>query len=95
VVGCLVHHSRHTHALIDVNQYPHDVNLTLSCLLFALLEESIDGRLTPVLHIQLDNTARENKNKYFLAFAAYLVQQDFVKEITLNFLMVGHTHEGQ
>lgn len=80
--------------MVDFNQFPHDTNLTLNCLLSILNQESENGLLPPTLYIQLDNTARENKNKYFIAFMAYLVEKEYVKEVILSFLMTGHTHEG-
>lgn len=47
-------------------------------------------RLPPVLYLQLDNTARENKNKYVMAFLAYLVQAGVFKEVSyrlVNFVL--------
>lgn len=60
----------------------------------ALLHQAPDKTLAAELAIQLDNCNRENKNKFFLGCMGLLVRFGFVKEITLNFLMVGHTHEG-
>ena len=54
----------------------------------------MNNRLHEVIYIQLDNTSRENKNKYFIAFMAYLVAMRYTKEVIMSFLMVGHTHEG-
>lgn len=94
IVGALFHGGS-TYAMIDLNQYPHDSNLTLNCLLHSLALQARAGKLTPTVYIQLDNCARENKNKYFLGCMALLVKLGFTKEITLSFLMVGHTHEGK
>ena len=47
-------HGYSTNVYIDALTWPHDANLML----------------TDVLYLQLDNTARENKNKYCLAFLA-------------------------
>ncbi|KAL5012708.1 hypothetical protein ScPMuIL_011259 [Solemya velum] len=55
--------------------------------------EAREKRLPPTLYVQLDNTCRENKNKYFLGMMAYLVKKKFVREIWVSFLLVGHTHE--
>ncbi len=35
------------------------------------------GKLLNKVHIQLDNTARENKNKYVMSFCAWLVELGF------------------
>ena len=37
--------------------------------------------LPEVLYLQLDNTARENKNKYCLAFLALLVEEWIFSEV--------------
>ena len=51
------------------------------------------GFLPPVLYLQLDNTARENKNKFIMTFLALLVERGVFEKIKVNFLLVGHTHE--
>lgn len=45
------------------------------------------------LFIQLDNTAKDNKNRYFFAFCDLLVHKRVFERVTVNFLPVGHTHE--
>jgi hypothetical protein len=42
-----------------------------------------------IAHFQLDNTCRENKNKYVLAFSQWAVHMGFAEEIRLSFLPVG------
>jgi hypothetical protein len=51
------------------------------------------GKLPPVLHLQLDNTSKQCKSKYILGFLALLVEYGVFEKVTLNFLPVGHTHE--
>jgi len=80
--------------MIDINQFPHDSNLTINALLHVLKEEATDNKLTETLFIQMDNCGRENKNRYVFGFMAFLVSLGYVKEVLLSFLMVGHTHEG-
>jgi hypothetical protein len=41
--------------------------------------------------LQYDNCG-ENKNKYLFGYLSLLVQLQYFKEISLNFLIVGHTH---
>ena len=45
------------------------------------------------LYLQLDNSAKNNKNKYLMAFFSLLIVRDVFKEIQAGFLLVGHTHE--
>ena len=93
ITGVLVH-GRKTLMLLDLMQWPHDSNLALNSVLYAISSEVSDGQLPPTLYIQMDNCARENKNKYFIGMMALLVKLGFVKDIFLSFLMVGHIHEG-
>ena len=45
------------------------------------------------LHVQLDNTVKDNKNHTVLGFLAWLVAQGHFHSVTVSFLPVGHTHE--
>ncbi|KAL3701986.1 hypothetical protein R1sor_020008 [Riccia sorocarpa] len=49
--------------------------------------------LPPNLYIQLDNSAKDNKNWTVMAFYSELVARGCCKTITMSFLVVGHTHE--
>ncbi|KAL3691171.1 hypothetical protein R1sor_004822 [Riccia sorocarpa] len=49
--------------------------------------------LPPNLYIQLDNSAKDNKNWTMMAFCNELVARGCCKMITMSFLVVGHTHE--
>jgi hypothetical protein len=53
-----------------------------------------NGYLPPVLLVQADNSGRDNKNQYRMAYLAWLVQTGVFKEVRLYFLTVGHTHCG-
>ena len=50
-------------------------------------------KLPENLLLQLDNCARENKNRYLFAYLSLLVARGVFKTIQLGFVMVGHTHE--
>ena len=50
-------------------------------------------KLPPVLFIQLDNTCRQNKNKYVFGYLGLLVHYGVFTTILVSFLPVGHTHE--
>ena len=45
------------------------------------------------LNIQLDNTSKDNKNRYFFAFCGYMVHKGLFNRIVVNVLPVRHTHE--
>jgi len=45
------------------------------------------------LYLQLDNSARDNKNQYIMAFLSLLTARKVFQEIQVGFLLVGHTHE--
>ena len=54
----------------------------------------VQGRRFPVhLVLQADNTVAQTKNQYAAAFCSQLVGMQKFSTVTLNFLMVGHTHE--
>jgi hypothetical protein len=52
-----------------------------------------DGRLPPVLYLQLDNTTKQCKGKYVMGFLGLLVKLGIFDKIIVGFLPVGHTHE--
>ncbi len=45
------------------------------------------------LYIQLDNTSKDDKNRFVLAFCEWLVHHGLFESIHVNFVTVGHTHE--
>ena len=45
------------------------------------------------LFLQLDNSAKDNKNRYVMTFYSFLIVRRIFKEVTIGFLVVGHTHE--
>ncbi|KAL3697524.1 hypothetical protein R1sor_011600 [Riccia sorocarpa] len=50
-------------------------------------------KLPPHLYIQLNNSAKDNKNWAMMAFCSELIARGCCKTITMSFLLVGHTHE--
>jgi hypothetical protein len=52
-----------------------------------------EGKLPPVLFLQLDNTTKQNKGRFLFAFLALLVRHNVFDKICVSFLPVGHTHE--
>ena len=49
--------------------------------------------LPPILNVQMDNATGDNKNKYVYAFWSLLVAKRIFREVYVNFMMVGHTHD--
>lgn len=90
ITGAIVH-GRGQHTYIDFKEYPHDSNLTINIILNILIRYKDSP--PPTLYLQLDNTARENKNRHVFAFLSLLVELNIFKKIKVGFLMVGHTHE--
>jgi hypothetical protein len=50
-------------------------------------------RLPPILHVQLDNCWKDNKNRYVFCFWSILVAKGIFEEVFVSFLLVRHTHE--
>ena len=74
VTGVILHSSRkNIYTYIDLLQFPHDSNLTITVIVKSLAEFVKCNPLPKVLYLQVDNTCRENKNKYVLTFCAILV----------------------
>ncbi len=74
--------------------YPNvhnDPNLTITIIQRVL--QSWIGSLPPTLYVQLDNTARENKNSSVFGYLSMLVHRGLFKKVKVNFLLVGHTHD--
>lgn len=53
---------------------------------------ALGAGLPPHLHLQMDNTSRDNKNHYLIGFAGMLVAERIFQEVRVFFLPVGHTH---
>jgi hypothetical protein len=74
--------------------HKHDSNQVITTLLHVIQDvKRLKGFLPPSLRIQADNCTRENKNIYMFALCATLVGLCIFKEVSLSFLLVGHTHE--
>lgn len=89
VTGVLVHtkcpYGKIAHAYVDLLQYPHDSNLTATILL-KVIHQYVDTHacLPENLYLQLDNTSRENKNKYIMGFCSVLVELKIFKKVFQN-----------
>ena len=93
VGGCWAH-GHALHLGISNPDIPKDSNTNIE-----IISRSIDAVLTqqntlPLhLHLQLDNSCRENKNQKVFRWAMMLIQKGVFRSITLAFLRKGHTHE--
>lgn len=67
-------------AFVDMGQYPHDSNLCVEVILRSLLHVKMD--LKNKLFLQMDNCARENKNKFICALAYLLVETGIFEEVS-------------
>jgi hypothetical protein len=71
-------------------------NVTIQAL-FDVLEQIKTAKgwihFPPTLYLQLDNTTKQNKGKWLMAFLALLVEAGTFTKIIVSFLPVGHTHE--
>jgi len=92
LVGCIVHGE----GFLGSWCYPkYEGGPSLICtILHSVIKyvQSKNNYLPPVLLIQADNCARENKNRTFLAFCGYLVHAEVFVSVEVSFLLVGHTH---
>lgn len=77
-----IDHGHGVHCYIDLLTWPHDANLVINVLVDLIMKRE---KLPPVLYLQLDNTARENKNKFLMAFLTYLVQTGVFREVSTSY----------
>jgi hypothetical protein len=85
----------HTYCYFNWDNIAKDGSLipNILCRVLESQKRARGGTLPEVLYLQLDNTCRENKNRYVFAFLSLLVQLKVFRKIKVNFLVVGHTHE--
>ncbi|KAI8496713.1 ATP binding [Branchiostoma belcheri] len=95
LTGALAHGQERAFIYAWTEKFRMDTNITVNVLICVLLELAKDynGHLPNTLYLQLDNSAKECKNKYIIAFAAWLVHLHIFRKVKLGYLMPGHTHE--
>ena len=70
------------------------VNVTIEALHRTLRAYEESGNsLPPTLYLQLDNTCKQNKSRFMMAYLGELVRMGVFESIYVSFLPVGHTHE--
>ena len=68
-------------------------NITVECLHRTFMKLRAQGKRFPRrLNIQLDNTSKDNKSRFVIAYLYMLVCCGCFDEITVFFFEVGHTH---
>ena len=71
---------------------PSNITFTGLCRVIRSVQTLRGGSLPPVLHLQMDNSGRDNKNHWLLGFCALLLKERLFQEVEVYFLPVGHTH---
>jgi hypothetical protein len=93
IMGGLVHGHR-AYAFSYLKNVKHGSNITIECLHRILTDMKQSGKPIPkTIYLQLDNTTKQNKNRYLIAYAACLVEWGVTDRVIISFLPVGHTHE--
>ena len=86
VTGAILHtkasHGKLVYCFVDLVQFPHDSNLTLTVIVNVLVDYAKTNRFPEVLYLQMDNTCRENKNRFVLTFCAALVHLQIFKKVS-------------
>ena len=54
---------------------------------------SITTPLPPILNVQMDNAVGDNKNQFVFRFWSLLVAKGIFREVYVNFMLFGHTHD--
>ena len=93
IFGVISHGTNDRNCVILPSTYSDDPNLAISILWAQIrrLLAASDIR-PPVLFLQMDNCAKENKNRFFLAFCSLLIMLRIFKKVTLSFMPPAHGH---
>ena len=81
IIGVMFHGAKQPYVYVHDSSVPTGPNNTIQCIWNALFEQSKVQRLPPILYIQLDNTASDNKNHHVLEFASWLVEEAYFQEV--------------
>lgn len=79
------------HPIFKVVMHRKEVCLPWLPLALESLVEAMS--LPPILHMQMDNAASDNKNRYVFHLWSMLVAHRVFHEVHLNFMLVEHTHD--
>jgi hypothetical protein len=93
VQGAWAHGFGYHMAVMDADMR-HDTNNNVEVISHLLEHIYTTHKGLPLgLHLQQDNTSRECKNQKILKWAIKLVSLGVFRWVTLNYLIVGHTHD--
>ena len=62
-------------------------------ILLEVLSMNPSRRVPKHLYLQLDNSAKDNKNEFFMAFLSMFIYCGVFNKIQVGFLLVGHIHK--
>src|SRR3569623_2150191 len=94
VIGTLAFsQQQEAHAHLVTPRFAGATNCNLEAQRRVLQSFSTRPFLPRYLHLQLDNTSKENKNNILIAFLLLLVANSLFDAVEVMFLRVGHTHE--
>ena len=95
VCGVLAHGPEQAEWAYISYEFSSEANTNITCLL-KTLEHIASGDLRNLprhLHVQMDNSGKENKNNNMHGFLAALVQLSHFDLLEISYLPTGHTHE--
>ena len=94
LMGALVH-GYNAFLFSYLKNIKHGTNIVIECLhhIFVNYAATLGRHIPPVIFLQLDNTTKQNKNRFMLGWFSCLVQWGVVRKVVISFLPVGHTHE--
>ena len=97
ISGCIIHSGWYEEKRKVLFYLNHDIfeqgsNLIITLVHLLLQEFQKDfGKFPKKLHINADNCWKENKNRFLFSYLASLVELEIFDEVSLNYLLVGHT----
>lgn len=91
IAGVICHSLSHPLLLLHLGQWKKGANL-LCTIQYQTIRAVRSASSAPVLYVQADNSASENKNRYMFALYAMLVEFGWFKQIEVHMMVVGHTH---
>jgi hypothetical protein len=93
VMGC-INHGRGAKCFIVPGYFTQGTNVVVQIIISTLNAQlAKEGFLPKYLYLQLDNTVKQNKNKFLMGFLGLLIINGVFENIYVSFLPVGHTHE--
>ena len=89
--GCISHGRKaYVYTVPDHVKQGHDTTIEV---IWRVLNDVLlkEGKIPPILLVQLDNTSKQNKGRFLFAFLGLLVYYGVVRKVVVSFLPVGHT----